>query len=178
MDYFVMEQDERYAEFPVLQDVRQHIDIRHVNRLQAHHLADTTVFQVKASAEAEYLDVLTTQLYLVSEKMKQIIEMYEPDCLFKLIPLMNRELGKQKLYYLPLFAEVEALSPSAEFNLDRSVIRKLVLQEDKIKGKRIFRVKESEKPLIVVRLDVAESMLRRDLVGVGLKRVPVEKVGP
>jgi len=170
-----MQQDDRYTEFPILQDVRQHIDIRHMNRLKSHHLADTTIFQVIATEEAEPLDLLTTQLYLVSEKMKQLIELYEPDCLFKLTPLIDRARGKQLLYYLPIFEEVEALSPNTEFNLDGSVIRHLVLNEEKIRGKRIFRVKESETPLIIIRLDIAESILRRDLIGVSLRRVPTEK---
>lgn len=69
---------------------------------------------------------------------------------------------------------MEALSPRSEFNADRSVIKKLVLQSDKVVKKRIFRVRESEKPLIIVRLDVAESIMRRDLVGVSLKKVAVE----
>ncbi|MNM87696.1 hypothetical protein D3C81_998850 [compost metagenome] len=54
------------------------------------------------------------------------------------------------------------------------MIKKLVLQRDKIGPRRIFRVKESERPLIIIRLDVAESILRRDLVGIRLKRVLME----
>lgn len=174
MDYFVMQQDERYADVPVLQHIRQKIDIRHMNRLQAHHIADTTIFQVKATSETEYPDLLSDQLFLVSEPLKKLIAMYEPDCMFKHIPLMDHFNGKQTLYFLPFFEEVEALSPRSEFNADRSVIKKLVLQGEKVVKKRIFRVRESEKPLIMVRLDVAESIMRRDLVGVSLKKVAVE----
>ncbi|WP_110934041.1 imm11 family protein [Paenibacillus bouchesdurhonensis] len=174
MDYFVMQQDERYTDTPVLQNIRQKIDIRHMNRLRSHQIADTTIFQVKASTETEYLDLLSDQLYLMSEKLKKLIAMYEPDCIFKHIPLMDQFNSKQSLYFLPFFEEVEALSSSSEFNADRSVIKKLVLQGEKVAKKRIFRVQESEQPLIIVRLDVAESILRRDMIGVSLKKVLVE----
>ncbi|GIO31564.1 MULTISPECIES: imm11 family protein [Paenibacillus] len=174
MDYFILQQDERYTNIPVLQDLRQKIDIRHMNRLRAHHLADTTIFHVKAAADADYLDLLASQLFLVSERFRPVIEMYEPACIFKHIPLMDLAHGKQHLYYLPIFDEVEALSPNSEFNLDRSVIKKVILQKEKVAGKRIFRVQESEQPLIVVRLDVAESLLRRDLTGIRLKRAAME----
>ncbi|MMZ58592.1 hypothetical protein D1872_205790 [compost metagenome] len=174
MEYFILEQDERYTNIPVLQHVRQKIDVRHMNRLRAHHLADTTIFQVKASVDSDYLDLLSTQLFLVTERLKSLMEMYEPESMFKLIPLMDIQNAKQTLYYLPIFDEIDALSPNSEFNLDHSVIKKLVLQRDRIGSRRIFRVKESEKPLIIIRLDVAESILRRDLVGIRLKRVLVE----
>ncbi|MCA1295681.1 hypothetical protein LBW89_21980 [Paenibacillus sp. alder61] len=174
MEYFTLQQDERYTSFPILKELHKKIDFRHINRIQPHHLPDTTLFHVQAEAEADDLDVLSTQLFLVSERLKPLIEMYEPDCLFKLIPLIDMIHNKQAIYYLPIFQEIEALSPRSEFTVDRSVIKRLVLQEDKLQGKRIFRVAESVKPLIVVRLEVAESILRRDLVGISLKRVEVD----
>lgn len=174
MEYFILQQDERYTDVPVLQNIRQKLDTRHMNRLQAHHIADTTIFHVKGTSNTEYIDVLSNQLFLVSERMRPILEMYEPECLLKIVPLIDLEQNKQIIYYLPIFHELEALSDQSEFNLDRSVIKKLILQGNKLNGRRIFRVQESEKPLIIVRLDVAESILRRDLAGIQLKRVTIE----
>jgi hypothetical protein len=48
------------------------------------------------------------------------------------------------------------------------------LENKKIQGKRIFKIKESVKPLIVVRLDVAESLLRRRFKGICLEQLEVE----
>lgn len=174
MDYFILKQDERYANTPVLRDVSHKIDSRNVNRFGAGKIADTLVFQVNADAESSFLDILDLQLYLISERLQKLIEIYEPGTIFKMIALIDRLQQRQHNYFLPIFEEVDALGPSSEFNLNRSVIKKLVLQADKIQGKKVFSIQESEKPLVIVRLDVAESILRRDFTGIRLIRVPLE----
>lgn len=173
MEYFALRQDERFANVPVLQEVQRKIELRHIQRLKAEHLSDTTLFHVRADQDADYPDLLTNQLFLVSERVKQVLEMHEPDCSFKLVPLIDLEHSRQALYYLPLFPEIEALSPYSEFNLDRSVLRRPVLEQGKLGNRRMFQVKESMRPLIVIRLEVAEGLLRRDLIGIGLQRLEV-----
>lgn len=75
---------------------------------------------------------------------------------------------------MPIFQEIECLSERAELNLNRTVVKKIILDKEKINGKKIFKIKESEKTLIVVRLDVAESLLRREFRGMCLKRLEVD----
>lgn len=159
---------------PILMDLMKQIDLRDINELRAHRIEDTKIFYVKADEESCYLDILDRQLYLVSTRLKKIIEKYEPDLIFKTMPLIDLIHRRQENYYLPIFKEVEALGPSSEFNLDKSVITKLVLDQEKIKGKRIFKIKEGTATQVVIRLDVAESLLRRGFSGLCLEKVAVE----
>ncbi|GAB1532525.1 MULTISPECIES: hypothetical protein [Brevibacillus] len=174
MDYFLMKQDERYTDVPMLLDVRKKIDTRDIHRERSHKIADPLIFQIKSDAESSFLDILEYPLFLLSDKLKRLVEAYEPDTLFKLTPLIDLSRHLQKNYYLPIFDEVEVVSAHSEFHRGNSQIKNLVLKEENMHGKKILRIKESEKPLIVVRLDVAESILRRDLTGIRLERVPVE----
>ncbi|MEC0226301.1 hypothetical protein [Paenibacillus alba] len=173
-DYFVLKQDERLTDAPELLDARKQVNSRDIHLTSAHKLADTMFFKVKAEKQSIFPDVMDRQLYLISERLKRLVELYAPDTIFKLTPLIDMAHRRQHNYYLPIFEEVSALSPNSERAGDGRVIRKLVLQGDQLTGKRIFKIKESEKPLIVVRLDVAESILRRDFEGVQLVRVQVE----
>ncbi|MED1722884.1 hypothetical protein [Brevibacillus parabrevis] len=174
MDYFLLKQDERYTDVPLLMDVHKQIDIRDMRISRAYKIADPLIFHVKAGAGSSFLDIMDRQLLLLSDKLKRVVEVYEPDTLFKLTPLIDLSRQLQKNYYLPILEEMEVLSPRTEFHHGKSRIKKLVLHKEKLRGKKIVRIKESEKPLIVVRLDVAESILRRDLTGIWLARVPVE----
>ena len=174
MDYFLLKQDERYTNIPILIDVVKKIGPMNIHRLKAHKLPDTIIFYVQADKETSYIDLLDRQLYLISDRLKKIVEKYEPDTLFKMLPLINLKQQRQENYYLPIFEELSALSPNSEFNLDKSVIKTLVLDAEKIKGKKIFKIKESSKPLVVVRLDAAESIVRRDFTGIRLEKIPVE----
>lgn len=173
-EYFVLKQDERETDVPVLVDIRRQIDVRDIHWASAHKLAEMIVMQVRANQESTCPDVLDGQLYLISDRLKRLVEQYAPDTIFKQTPLIDLKYRRQHHYFLPIFEEVEALSPRSERVGDGSVIRKLVLNGELLSGKRIVRIKESGKPLIVVRLDVAESILRRDFAGVRLERVQVE----
>ena len=95
--------------------------------------------------------------------------------MFKTLALIDKVHNKQVNYYLPIVEELEVLSEATEFNLNKTVVRKLILDEEKMKqlSKKIFKIKESSKPLIIVRLDIAESLLRRNFKGIKLERVEI-----
>ena len=112
-------------------------------------------------------------MFLVSEEVKKILEKYDPNTIFKTIVLTDFKKSIQVIYYLPIFEEFEALSEDAEMNLNKTVVKKLILNEQKIKNKKVFKLKESSKTMIIIRLDVAESILRRDFDGIELEKVEI-----
>jgi hypothetical protein len=120
------------------------------------------IFYIKSEEKTEFLDVINRQLFLVSEKMKNILEKYNATIVFKMFPLVDYGNLKQEIYYLPIFEEVEALSEDAELNLNKTVVKKLILNKEKTGIRKIFKIKESSKALVIVRIDVAESILRRE----------------
>ena len=173
MNYFLLKQDEDYINAPVLMDVFNKLDVRNINLLKAHKIDDILIFNTKCDEETEFLDILDRNLFLISEKMKKIIEKYVPEILFKTVPLIDLKYKKQENYYMPIFEDIECLSEKAELNLNKTVVKKIILDKEKIKGKKIFRIKESSKALVVVRLDVAESLLRREFKGMCLQRLEI-----
>ena len=174
MDYFLLKQDEEYTNEPVLMDVLKKIDVRNINLLNAHKIEDIIIFNVKCTDETEFLDILDRNLFLISEEMKKIIEKYDSGIIFKTMPLIDLPHERQENYYLPIVEEIECLSEKAELNLNKTVVKKIILDKEKIQDKKIFKIKEIFKPLIVIRLDVAESLLRRNYKGISLERLEVE----
>lgn len=175
MDYFLLKQDERYTNIPQILNLHNKVNMKNVNLRDHHKIDDIMIFNVKSDDKTEFLDVLNKQVFLVSENMKNILEKYKANIIFKMFPLIDYDNSKQEIYYLPIFEEVEALSEDAELNLDKTVVKKLILNNEKIKNKKIFRIKGSSKTLVIVRLDVAESLLRRDFKGILLERIEVRE---
>jgi hypothetical protein len=174
MDYFLLNQDERYTNTPRLIDVFKNINIKNLNLPNAHKIEDIIIFQVSADDGCEFLDILDSQLFLISEDLKKIIEKYDRNILFKTLVLIDSLRDRQENYSLPICEEIECLSYKSELNLNKTVVKKIVLDKEKIEGKKFFKIKESSKPLVVIRLDVAESLLRRDFRGIKLERLQVE----
>lgn len=174
MDYFLLKQDERYNDLPVIKQLSRKIDVRNLNYQNIHNVPEPSVFYVKATPNSSYLDILGNDLFLVSERLKNLMEKYQPDAVFKTVVLIDSENKRQEKYFLPAFKKIDALSPNCEFTRDKSMITKLILKRDKITNQKIFAVSEGPKPMIVVRLDAAESILRRYFDGICLQRIPVE----
>ena len=174
MDYFLLKQDEEYINAPRLLDVFNSIDVRNINLLNAHKIEDILIFNVDCDDKTEFLDILDRNLFLISEGMKKIIEKYDQEIIFKITPLIDLPHERQENYYMPIFEEIECLSEKAELNLNKTVVKKIILDNQKIKGKKIFKIKESVKNFIVVRLDVAESLLRREFKGICLERLELD----
>ena len=174
MDYFLLKQDERYINTPQLIGVFKDINKKHINLLDAHKIQDIIVFNVKTDLSTEYLDILDTQLFLISSDMEMIMSKFNQNVIYKKIALIDHIQKRQGNYSMPIFEKIEALSEESEFNLDRTVVKKIVLDKDKINGIKIFQIKESSKTLIVIRLDVAESLLRRHFRGIKLERLEVK----
>ncbi|NFG40663.1 MULTISPECIES: hypothetical protein [unclassified Clostridium] len=174
MDYFLLKQDEEYTNAPMLMDVFKNIDVRNINLLNAHKIDDIVILNVKCNDETEFLDILDRNLFLISKEMKKIIKKYDSEILFKTIPLIDLPHERQENYYMPIFEEVECLSEKSELNLNKTVVKKIILDKEKIRNKKIFKIKESSKTLVVIRLDVAESLLRREFKGMCLERLEID----
>ena len=166
MDYFLLKQDERYTNTPRLRDIFYKANVRNINRENSHKIDDVVIFQVDAEDGCEYTDI--------SEKLIKVFFRYDTEMIIKTLPLIDAKRNRQENYYLPILEDVEALNEKTELGFNKTVYKKIVLDKEKIKDKKIFRIKESSKNLVVVRLDVAESILRRKPKGICLERLEVQ----
>ncbi|WP_431087454.1 hypothetical protein [Paenibacillus sp. 8b26] len=171
MDYFLLKQDVRYTNVPMLKKVFEKIDPWKLYNLQPEDIVKPLMFNVRADAESIFIDYLEGPIPLISNALKSLIQTYVPELPMKLTILTQIEQKIQKNYYIPFVERLVAVHPESEWNLDQSVLKKLVLQADAIRGHKIFRIQESAIPMIIVRLDVAESILRRDYTGTTLEQV-------
>lgn len=174
MDYFILEQDKRYINTPFILNLGKTIDKRKINRENSSDIKDIMVLFVDGKRKIEYTDILDRQLFLITEEIMELFSKYEPETIFKTISLIDVEREHQEIYYLPIFEEVDCISPNSEFNMDKSIIRKLIIEKDKIGDRKIFKLAHKEKTTILVRLDAAESLLRRNVKGIKLTRVKGE----
>ncbi|KHD14116.1 imm11 family protein [Clostridium butyricum] len=174
MEYFLLKQDRRYTDVPRITNFFQIIDTQNITPLKADRIEDNISFFIKSSKDTVYLDILDVQTFLVSEITKRVMEKYNRNIIFKRTALIDRNNQKQKIYYIPIFEEFETLHKDSKFNWNKSGLEKIVLDKDKIKDKKIFKVKESSERVIVIRLDVAESLLRRKLKGISIERLEIK----
>lgn len=169
MDYFILSRDERVpysVKLPGLSEVKEQLKKGNTQKVD-----DSPVsISITKSSLDEYTDFIETPVPLASDRLKQILEKYDPDIFLKPVVLADMKHMAQDLYWLMVPFSMDCLSLKSEFNKD-GTIKKLVIDEEKAGPLKIFKIDGIREDFIIVTLDVAESILRRDFTGIRLKRM-------
>ena len=98
-----------------------------------------------------FTDIITHPCFMVSKEVKKVIQLYEPECQFDKLILFDEKRKQNKLYFAPrLMARELPLRISHELPT-------------------LLKVISGERVQVIARLDFVESLLRRKVVGIGLK---------
>jgi hypothetical protein len=170
MEYFLVETDKKNR-IPYGINVNRAVDIRYANRNMAYKIPNCCVVDMKTPMEVFFPDILIDSFLMVSEEAAQVIEMYEPETIFKTIYLLETESEIHATYFMPFVEEVECLSEQTKRSRGGTELYEIVLREEAVAGKTVFRIAGFTHPYLIVRLDVLESMLRRGVCGIRLKEL-------
>lgn len=141
----------------------------------ASRIRDVNVAFSAVQGHVDFVDVLDRQLFLVSGGVKSVFAVYEPSMVFKDVCVLNNRTDEYAVYHLPLFPEVKCLSPQADVTPDRSFVRRLVL-EPPPPHRGVYKVAGLLTDVVVVRLDMAESLLRRSVGKLCMEPVDIRPV--
>jgi len=128
---------------------------------------------VQSDKRNMYLDFLEFPLPLLSTPLKDVFFSYVPDMPCSCVLLSDRELRQQHTYWIFELECLECLADKTELYPD-GTLKKIVLDKEKLKGNAVFRVNGIAQKPIIIRRDVAESILRRSMLGIKLECVEVD----
>lgn len=137
---------------------------------QVHQIPDLAVAYFQNSIKLEVYDILFDSTIWISDKLKRLIELYEPNIQFKGVRLYPENLNDtcSYLYWWTNFPKV-----NFSFDSNKELPDPLKLDESIICQKNIFLIDKILQRKLIVSLPLAESMLRRDMSGFTLKPVIV-----
>lgn len=173
MKFYILETDASYTNCPRIKKWFGRIDHRDLNLHDAHKIPYRQLFMIHESETTVFTSIVDKPFPLVSAEVKEVFDMYEPYIPYKEIILLDQKFQRMEVYYLPILEEVDCLHEKSEYNLDKSVIKKGVIDYGKTEGKAIFRLKGFGHYYMVGRLDLVESILKRNVRGIGLKELEV-----
>jgi len=174
MEYFQLKQDIDYVDAPIIPNVIMQIDRRNITPEHAHKIEKMTSFQMGNNDSCDFIDLLDRQLFLISDSLKAIFRMYLPKLICKVVVLVGKDGQAHQAYNLPIFKPVDCMAESSIMTRDKTKVTHLVLKQELIHNLPVFRVQHDHEMIIVVRLDAAESISRRRLRGIQMKRLEVE----
>ncbi|MCH5264095.1 MAG: hypothetical protein J1F42_14395 [Lachnospiraceae bacterium] len=175
MKYYMLEQDKSYANLPQLQNWYQNIDERDVHMGRYSRLPKKTMLYIRPDKNVLFPDILLYPFLMVGEKVKERLLKYEPNMQFCVVFLVDKENKGFQYYSVPFIKEIDCISDRSEFNRDRSVVHRLVLDGKKIPKERpLFLLQGLNTRCVVARMDFVESILRKEIYGIQLVEAQVE----
>ncbi|TVX92044.1 imm11 family protein [Paenibacillus agilis] len=177
MAYFVLKQDARWLHavevIGSMSTLQRSDDTEDGDK--GREIADrgSLPFQVRSQSRQRYLDYLERPLPLLSEKLKRLVEKYAAKMPVRSAVLIDQEQGQQQPYWLIAPPVVDCLSDETEFHLDGS-LKKLVIEKEKAGPYHLFKLGGIREDMLIVSLALAESMLRRDFMGIRVEHVDVQ----
>lgn len=117
-------------------------------------------------------DFIKSPVYMVSDMVKKVIELYEDEVEFKKIVLIHKEKEWQMDYYHLLLRQINALHEKTT-RYPNGMESCMVLSKEKIGDHRAFLLEDSLKKNPVVSQEIVESLLRRHVMGIKFKEVEV-----
>lgn len=171
MRYFIIKKDPEESLSPDIINWYGKIDVRNIRQGFYHALPERLLLKINGNERTVFTNIITRPFFLVSEGLKECLELYEPNLSFKEIVLLDQTYKQAQEYFLPTLEEVNCLTENCKFNMNRSELLEAEFELSKIGDKSIFYLGDVNSKIIVVRLDVAESMIRRGSRGFLLEEV-------
>ncbi|RKI80455.1 hypothetical protein D7V83_14170 [bacterium 0.1xD8-71] len=172
MKFFLTETNTRNR-LPYGINANRAVDVRYANRKNSYRIPNCCVVDMKTPSEVFFTDIITEPFLMVSREVAEVIEMYTPETIFKTIYLLETESEINATYFMPFVEEVECLSEQTKRSRGGTELLDIVLRQDAVAEKPIFRVAGFTHVYLIVRLDAIESMLRRGIRGIKLKELSV-----
>lgn len=125
--------------------------------------------------ETEITSILTSPIFLIDKKISDLFVLYQPNMQMKGIQLFSTDPDEKKkavLYYLPDIPKIDCLSDKVRIN-PNGTINEILLNKDKVPEYPIFMLERIAEQKVIINEDVAESLLRRNLYGIGLKKIEI-----
>lgn len=119
-------------------------------------------------------DIIFEPTFLISDKLYQLFSLLEPEMELKGVQLYEENLNKKlpmPLYWLPYLKISDAISDKSEVVQGKA--QKLFLKAEMLGEKRILHCKLPAEDIWLLSLDAAECLLRRQPIGIILKKIEV-----
>lgn len=136
-------------------------------------LNDSTALYLSGNGKEICPDFIQRPVTMFSRQLKDIIDSYESDLIFKDVVLVHKENSLQYQYVQILMDELDVLSDQCEWYPNQT-IKRMILDTGKIGAHHIFLLKGSYRKDPVISLPLAESLMRRKVTGICFEEVEVD----
>lgn len=173
MRYFELTADPELSNPVRIQEIDTQIYKNGISKEAFNAVKQLQVAYFDNSEQTEICDILEEPAFMVSDALRRVFLLYEPEMEFKGVQLFANDMEDETapLYWLPYIVSVSCLGKESR-KYSNGMLESLVMdREAPIGGRHIFRVADILEHKVIISLPVAESMIRRQMTGAAFKPV-------
>ena len=173
MKYFIAEQEASYFHVPRPVNWFGKIAPDKVHKDTHQDMPNYTALPIEADEQVEFLDVIFHPVFAVSDQVQQVLKLYEPNMVWKELMLYDKKNKLVQLYHVPMLWDMACLTDKSKENLGKGQCADIQINQLGLRDKSIFLLASVQKRYVVMRLDLVESLLRRNVTGLHLIELDV-----
>lgn len=167
MKYFKIMVDKHYTP-PMPTGWYGVLDKKSLEKRKSYQMPKHMLFYVEEHMQMVFTDIITFPCFMVSKMVQSVIEKYDRSVRFARVILYDRKRGDSMAYYIPFPDRIGIdKEDTGEGNISGEKTEMGEVMEERV----IAELRTPEGTFVVMRMDLAESILRRDAVGIGLEEV-------
>ena len=172
MKYFVLEVHTAYIP-PRLTKWQGILDAKTMQSKKKNFIPKYTIFQIEDHIQTVFTDILTHPCLMVSDETMEILKLYEPTLKFERLTVTDPKTKQMNSYHIPLLETLNVLTSNSRLGRDGRKLDHIEIDHQKTKGRSIFQINSNGTIYVIANLNLVESLLRRTIIGIGLKEVDV-----
>jgi len=165
MKYFILTNGDKDP-FPQILNWSQTIDVRKLTRDEYQKIPPFIQLNAKLGMDGIFPDVIVKPFLLLSRPAMEVTALYDSDIPFLFLALFDTGKGECASYFCPMLEEEDCLAGKPGPGQ-----QEIILDRGKMNGIPLFRVRTGMESATIIRMDLAESLLEREIVGMELKEV-------
>lgn len=171
MDYFILKQDIKLENAVQIEGFNNTKKMTLLKKDEAEY-SDCSNVPIICDENTVYPDFIQAPVLLISDELHKIFKMYENTVVYKLVFFTSLKMKLQKVYRLVFPELIDALSDKTTY-LKNGWVDKIVLDKNKIGDYKVFQIKAGVEYYFVISVEVAESVLKRNFMGIKFEKVEV-----
>ena len=165
MRYFLIKRKDVYKpRISLPYTVKEQIDI---SKGKIDFIDRVTIWQVKESDFTFFSDILTEPVFLLNERAREVLQIFDAKMEFKQIILFGQEKETVLLYYLPVLCEISGIQK------EKNQIEISEKNAEILRRTPIVRLKIRENQSFLANMEIIESFLKRRLSGIDITMTDV-----
>lgn len=172
MKYFIAQANKDYYQIQI-KNWYNTMNPRLVSEGRYDEIPESLTFKIEPNERAFRTDIISFPYFMITEEAKEILTLCDSSFRYCKINLFDTKNQTSKQYLLPFLQYVDCLTEETEYNKNKSDVIRPVISLKKAGNRLLFRPKGFSQQTAAIHLELAESLLRSKIRGLGLTEIEV-----